>query len=239
MIRRFLNMIIGKHRSQYTPQQISDGLDLLVQKIAKIGLSVEIISPYFSGTVSNGMMINKINGKFIHVSRETMPLVIILQDVIRYHYGQLGRCIFDGQGRENNTASISVLVDQIFNNKIDGNQKKLAYKTEFSDIEKRLHRAEKYKVKLRKYCNKHFAHTDIKSSQAVESDLIKLAIPWNEFVGLINDAKSMLKNLYLVSQKPTCDFSEWIYEEYKNQFWKMIEYPEIKITTHLPKSLDG
>ena len=213
---------------QYTPQQISNGLDLLVHKIAKIGLSAEIISPFFRE--------KKINGERFVINRETMPLVIILQDAIKYHYGQLGRCYFDGQGKENNTASISVLVDQIFNSNSDGTQRKINYETEFNNINEKLRKAEKYKNKLRKYCNKHFAHTDIKSLRAVEKDYVDLSIPWDEFVGLINDAKDVLRSLYLVCQKSPCDFSEHAYEEYKNQFWKLINFTEVKIANHTPQS---
>lgn len=220
-------MLTGKDRGrvQYTPQQISNGLDLLVQKIAKIRLSAEIISPYFGGGL--------IHGKLFTVNIETMPLVIILQDAIRFHYGQLGRCYFDNQGRENNTASLVVLMDQIFNNALGDSQRKTIYKAEYNDIKSRLHKAEKYKRKLRKYCNKHFAHTDIQSPEAIEKDYVGLNIPWGEFINLIDDAKIILGSMYKVCEKQPGDFSEYVYESYKDQFWKLIDFPETKITKHL------
>src|SRR6185312_5651490 len=119
-------------RVQYTTQQITNGLDLLAHKISKLALSAEIISPPFKG---------KINGKVFIINRETMPLIIILEDAIRFIYGRLGRCYFDGQGRDNNTASIKVLFDQIFNNTKSNEDLKEIYKIQFNEIDRKLSNA--------------------------------------------------------------------------------------------------
>jgi hypothetical protein len=205
---------MSEGRTQYTPKKISSGLDALTHKIAKIGLSAKIISPMFEG---------KINGKEFTVNRETTPLVIILEDAIRFIYGRLGRCYFDSQGKNNNTASINVLFEQIFTN-----AKKTTHEKQFNFVEKKLINARKYEKKLKKYCNKYFAHTDIKSLEAIESDHIKLSISWGELICLINDAKDILRSMCLVCGKSPPDFSEHVYEEYKCQFWKLIEFTEIK-----------
>jgi hypothetical protein len=222
MLNKIISCIIRK-RHQYTSNEISNGLDALVDKVAKISLSARIISPMFE---------RKINDKEFTVNRETMPLVIILNESIRYIYGRLGRCYFDGPGKDNNTASLKVLYDQIFNAP-NGDSRKITYKKDFDNIEMILKRAQPYKRKLTRFCNKYFAHTDVtKSLQEIEADYVKISISWTELINLIDDAKNILRSLFLVYGKGEPSFAEHVYEEYTKQFWEIISFSEIKVTRH-------
>jgi len=204
---------------QYTHQQISNGLDVLIVKVGRMAVAVEIVTPYFKD--------RKINGKDFILPQS---LVIILSDVIKYHYGQLYRCYFDTQGKENNTASISVLYHQIFNEDVDEKIKK-NYHAEFEEIRIKLDAVQKYKEKLKQFSHKHFAHTDTsKTLEESEKELATIGIPWQEFVSLINDAKIILKNMCVVYQKPIQDFSEGQYPYLRDEFWSAIKYTEVHIT---------
>ena len=214
-------------RVQYSQQKILRGLDSLAHKIATIGLSAQIISPMFDG---------KINGKSFTVNSETMPLVIILQDAIRFIYGRLGRCYFDNLGKDKNTASINILFDQIFNNPADGKNLQKTYKEQFDAIKVKLENAKKYKSKLNKFCNKHYAHTNIRSLEDIQADEVQIAISWSELIGLIDDAKDIIKKMFEICKKPSYNFSEHVYVEYKNQFWSLIDFHEINDVLNLPHS---
>lgn len=155
--------------AKLTRTKILNGLDLLAHKIAKLSLSAEIISPIYTG---------KINGKMFTINRETMPLMIIIGDAISYIYGRLGRCYFDNQNKDNNTASIKILFDEIFKDATT----KQSFKSQYIDINKKLINARRYEKKLKDYCNKHFSHTDIKPLNVTEAELVKLNIPLNELM---------------------------------------------------------
>ena len=219
MFKRIMGFFLGQIKVRYTSEQISNGLDLMALKVGRMALSVEIISPYFDD--------QRIDGKNFMIPQ---PLKIILSDVVKYHYGQLYRCYFDSQGRENRTASISVLSAQIFNNERDGKEKKIEYPSEFREIKSKLGKAQKYKGKLKQFSHKHFAHTDTsKSLEDSEKELATLGIPWHEFVSLIKDAKTILSNMCLVCQKSKPDFSESALTTFKKEFWDSIKYTEVDI----------
>lgn len=218
-----------QNKVQYSAQQISNGLDVLSVKIGRLAVAVEIVTPYFTD--------RKINGKDFILPQS---LVIILGDVIKYHYGQLYRCYFDTQGRENSTASISVLYEQIFNDESGGEERKRSHKAEFKLIKSKLGSAQKYKGKLKQFSHKHFAHTDTgKTFEESEQELATIGIPWKEFVNLIDDAKIILKNMCVACQKPSLDFSEAQYPYLRDEFWGAIKYTEVRITNHPPPTNDG
>lgn len=218
-----------QNKVQYTAQQISNGLDVLGVKIGRLAVAIEILTPYFKD--------RKINGKDFILPQS---LVIVLGDVLKFHYGQLYRCYFDTQGRENNTASISVLYEQIFNDETDGVSRQKSHQSEFKEIEGKLESAQKYKDKLRQFSHKHFAHTDTgKTLEESEKELATIGIPWNEFINLINDAKIILKSMCAVCQKPSPDFAEGQYSYLRSEFWEAVKYTEVRIMNSPPPLNDG
>jgi len=147
MFKFITSYLRRRKKIQYTQEQISNGLDVLGVKIGRLAVAVEIVTPYFTD--------RKINGKDFILPQS---LVIILGDIIKFHYGQIYRCYFDKQGRGNNTASINVLYKQIFNNETDGVKRMKSHQSEFKEIKSKLGSAQKYKEQLKQFSHKYFAH---------------------------------------------------------------------------------
>lgn len=204
---------------QYTSRQISNSLDVLVFKIGRLALCIEILSPYLKG--------RSINDKHFILPQS---LILILDSALRYYYGQLYRYYFDTQGRENNTASINVLKEQLFKDGLDGTNKNDNYSEQLKEITSKLQYAETFKNELKQFSHKHFAHTDInKSLSETQKELATIGIPWQEFTNLINNAKIILTEMCLICEKPKPDFSESTYSDLKNEFWESIKYEMINV----------
>jgi hypothetical protein len=195
-------------KSRFNREDIRRGIDSLVMKVSKIGLYVNIIDPYFDG---------------FYITRKSLPLSVILTELIAHVYGQLSRIYFDSS-RAYKTASISVIYDELCCVQDKNMLKGYRHLNEFNNVKQKIEEiAINYKSKLELYCDKYYAHSEIRSIEEAKQDQDDFRMSWNEIKLLIEEAKRIIKSMWLYLDDAESDFASNQYEEFRRDFWALID----------------
>lgn len=199
---------------EFSKEEISIGLHLLVEKTSKIAIASQILDPWITG--QTGLV----------SSHKTIPLIIVLEHVEHFVFGQLHRLFFD-RSKNNKTASIQEIYRQVEvfakSNTLPGTR----HLPVFKKVEHQL--ADVRKVhgrKLKLFSNKYYAHMDIRTPEQRVDDRRIYTTFWSDVLRLIDIAKDAISSIQLYWEDANSEFAEGYYEDFKKKFWDRIDVPD-------------